>query len=162
MVLDIIVWEQCKFRGYWNQKWVIRFRSKFESSVNSEGIETYEECWKMPCRFESSVNSEGIETVVHSNLAINEFESSVNSEGIEADILRYYFYFHSLFLHCSPKSQKLNFLDGLICCWDYCCTKMEGWQCTDYGAVTLFFYSCPKSLSFLTCKFHICLLYWKK
>ena len=34
-------------------------------------------------RFESSVNSEGIETVQAGNLATDEFESSVNSEGIE-------------------------------------------------------------------------------
>ena len=57
--------------------------SEFESSVNSEGIETpFQD--KYPSReFESSVNSEGIETVQDGNLATDEFESSVNSEGIE-------------------------------------------------------------------------------
>ncbi len=34
----------------------------FESSVNSEGIETKKEAKKRIKRFESSVNSEGIET----------------------------------------------------------------------------------------------------
>ena len=33
--------------------------------------------------FESSVNSEGIETEMQSDYKQNEFESSVNSEGIE-------------------------------------------------------------------------------
>ena len=37
-------------------------------------------------RFESSVNSEGIETLSAVKSLINEFESSVNSEGIETSI----------------------------------------------------------------------------
>ena len=36
-------------------------------------------------RFESSVNSEGIETVYECVFAKGMFESSVNSEGIETD-----------------------------------------------------------------------------
>ena len=38
-------------------------KNKFESSVNSEGIETGLQCQKTSIRFESSVNSEGIETL---------------------------------------------------------------------------------------------------
>ncbi len=34
-------------------------------------------------KFESSVNSEGIETAVYYDYANSKFESSVNSEGIE-------------------------------------------------------------------------------
>ena len=34
-------------------------------------------------RFESSVNSEGIETKIHTQFVNTVFESSVNSEGIE-------------------------------------------------------------------------------
>ena len=90
--------------------------SLFESSVNSEGIETMNHESYITEKFESSVNSEGIETVSSAFVATSSFESSANSAGIENDILRCYSYFHSLFLHCSPKSQKLNFLDGLICC----------------------------------------------
>ena len=36
--------------------------SLFESSVNSEGIETMVTVWNFGFTFESSVNSEGIET----------------------------------------------------------------------------------------------------
>ena len=36
----------------------------FESSVNSEGIETSAEAYADSFRFESSVNSEGIETLI--------------------------------------------------------------------------------------------------
>ena len=40
-------------------------------------------------RFESSVNSEGIETVpIDGNMVVG-FESSVNSEGIETDLNKY-------------------------------------------------------------------------
>ena len=35
---------------------------RFESSVNSEGIETFSRPLRMGAEFESSVNSEGIET----------------------------------------------------------------------------------------------------
>ena len=35
------VWEQCKFRGYWNLHVVYINNFLFESSVNSEGIETF-------------------------------------------------------------------------------------------------------------------------
>ena len=35
---------------------------RFESSVNSEGIETIVTVWNFGFTFESSVNSEGIET----------------------------------------------------------------------------------------------------
>ena len=35
--------------------------------------------------FESSVNSEGIETTINPDADIFQFESSVNSEGIETD-----------------------------------------------------------------------------
>ena len=55
----------------------------FESSVNSEGIETDASvCWTERS-FESSVNSEGIETGKDVVIMWNKFESSVNSEGIE-------------------------------------------------------------------------------
>ena len=57
--------------------------AQFESSVNSEGIETGV---AMPCLlpgFESSVNSEGIETGFQPYFTCIMFESSVNSEGIE-------------------------------------------------------------------------------
>ena len=37
-------------------------------------------------RFESSVNSEGIETALSSLLSLVMFESSVNSEGIETAV----------------------------------------------------------------------------
>ena len=58
----------------------------FESSVNSEGIETY--CigiLRLP-PFESSVNSEGIETWIFIRQLPGLFESSVNSEGIETKV----------------------------------------------------------------------------
>ena len=45
--------------------------AKFESSVNSEGIETQQSIitrWRL---FESSVNSEGIETISHSQCLSN-------------------------------------------------------------------------------------------
>ena len=55
----------------------------FESSVNSEGIET-PFLDRYPSRsFESSVNSEGIETLATDETSRIKFESSVNSEGIE-------------------------------------------------------------------------------
>ena len=38
------------------------------------------------CPFESSVNSEGIETLFKDNQTGEKFESSVNSEGIETHI----------------------------------------------------------------------------
>ena len=38
--------------------------------------------------FESSVNSEGIETDVIECYRVNSFESSVNSEGIETNVRR--------------------------------------------------------------------------
>ena len=38
---------------------------RFESSVNSEGIETFDNISVTPSQFESSVNSEGIETVFY-------------------------------------------------------------------------------------------------
>ena len=56
---------------------------RFESSVNSEGIETIAQCPTHNSRFESSVNSEGIETVTGRKRGTKQFESSVNSEGIE-------------------------------------------------------------------------------
>ena len=55
----------------------------FESSVNSEGIETTERPLSLTTTFESSVNSEGIETAINNNSLEIAFESSVNSEGIE-------------------------------------------------------------------------------
>ena len=59
---------------------------RFESSVNSEGIETRGAfCYKrLP--FESSVNSEGIETDANTDVTDYRFESSVNSEGIETKV----------------------------------------------------------------------------
>ena len=58
----------------------------FESSVNSEGIETNTSNKKTLPKFESSVNSEGIETLGDRTSTANLFESSVNSEGIETQI----------------------------------------------------------------------------
>ena len=55
----------------------------FESSVNSEGIETTKLIILHLLKFESSVNSEGIETNKQSYAELEQFESSVNSEGIE-------------------------------------------------------------------------------
>ena len=55
----------------------------FESSVNSEGIETWNPLKSIWTMFESSVNSEGIETVPSVPPWFIMFESSVNSEGIE-------------------------------------------------------------------------------
>ena len=57
--------------------------SVFESSVNSEGIETLRRLEKWKTKFESSVNSEGIETLRLDRFVGTLFESSVNSEGIE-------------------------------------------------------------------------------
>ena len=59
------------------------WRGKFESSVNSEGIETFLSVISSFSLFESSVNSEGIETLSLSWDFPLLFESSVNSEGIE-------------------------------------------------------------------------------
>ena len=42
----------------------------FESSVNSEGIETYPTYFQVPNEFESSVNSEGIETSLSARLSL--------------------------------------------------------------------------------------------
>ena len=58
----------------------------FESSVNSEGIETAINEGNMLSRFESSVNSEGIETEQTGTVTSTKFESSVNSEGIETKV----------------------------------------------------------------------------
>ena len=55
----------------------------FESSVNSEGIETKSKNMTTCSKFESSVNSEGIETHRKDYVHRISFESSVNSEGIE-------------------------------------------------------------------------------
>ena len=77
------VWEQCKFRGYWNITSDTGAVKEFESSVNSEGIETQRTWISNVLSFESSVNSEGIETQPHLALVTYQFESSVNSEGIE-------------------------------------------------------------------------------
>ena len=67
----------------------------FESSVNSEGIETRSSAASAYSMFESSVNSEGIETELTNTLAHESFESSVNSEGIETHS-KAYFIFPSL------------------------------------------------------------------
>ena len=56
---------------------------RFESSVNSEGIETQIKPKEIYQLFESSVNSEGIETMYWKKPIPMKFESSVNSEGIE-------------------------------------------------------------------------------
>ena len=58
-------------------------QNQFESSVNSEGIETEMNEWFANKLFESSVNSEGIETWNPCAFSACSFESSVNSEGIE-------------------------------------------------------------------------------
>ena len=59
---------------------------RFESSVNSEGIETFVAHALITSLFESSVNSEGIETLTNRVVTLEGFESSVNSEGIETEI----------------------------------------------------------------------------
>ena len=61
-------------------------QSLFESSVNSEGIETVIGVVCRCVRFESSVNSEGIETRESVRETRDMFESSVNSEGIETSV----------------------------------------------------------------------------
>ena len=61
----------------------INKQEMFESSVNSEGIETPPIIQFFIREFESSVNSEGIETSLCSFHNQGLFESSVNSEGIE-------------------------------------------------------------------------------
>ena len=58
----------------------------FESSVNSEGIETQHVYSALNLQFESSVNSEGIETRNTDKQCFAMFESSVNSEGIETSL----------------------------------------------------------------------------
>ena len=58
---------------------------RFESSVNSEGIETFTRKNRHRKLFESSVNSEGIETFMTKKDRMELFESSVNSEGIETE-----------------------------------------------------------------------------
>ena len=55
----------------------------FESSVNSEGIETIIRGFMELDPFESSVNSEGIEKHMAKSIMHDGFESNVNSEGIE-------------------------------------------------------------------------------
>ena len=60
--------------------------NKFESSVNSEGIETEPLSNSTILQFESSVNSEGIETFPRVEYPHKQFESSVNSEGIETGV----------------------------------------------------------------------------
>ena len=60
---------------------------RFESSVNSEGIEAASVRVLFATWFESSVNSEGIEAALTPDDAEYQFESSVNSEGIEAKAL---------------------------------------------------------------------------
>ena len=62
----------------------------FESSVNSEGIETQGHHYCIGPGFESSVNSEGIETSFWYKFPGHLFESSVNSEGIETKGYRYH------------------------------------------------------------------------
>ena len=64
---------------------------QFESSVNSEGIETNHYIEGSNRMFESSVNSEGIETQPSTASHNSMFESSVNSEGIET-VKRHYFH----------------------------------------------------------------------
>ena len=64
---------------------------RFESSVNSEGIETEALSMLKALAFESSVNSEGIETQPSTASHNSMFESSVNSEGIET-VKRHYFH----------------------------------------------------------------------
>ena len=66
---------------------LVRQKLVFESSVNSEGIETETVIVETFSGFESSVNSEGIETLIISVYLTHLFESSVNSEGIETYII---------------------------------------------------------------------------
>ena len=59
---------------------------KFESSVNPEGIQTYDEFIRDYYRFESSVNPEGIQTAISGMSLDKTFESSVNPEGIQTNL----------------------------------------------------------------------------
>ena len=62
---------------------VTQIRLKFESLVNTEGIQTH--TWKMNTRptFESLVNTEGIQTRLCVEMHASLFESLVNTEGIQ-------------------------------------------------------------------------------
>mgnify|MGYP004550708403 CR=1 FL=1 len=53
----------------------------FESSVNSDGSQTFRYVRLIKLAFESSVNSDGSQTNPVSPSARSEFESSVNSDG---------------------------------------------------------------------------------
>ena len=62
---------------------VTQIRLKFESLVNTEGIQT-EVQWSSHCdRFESLVNTEGIQTRLCVEMHASLFESLVNTEGIQ-------------------------------------------------------------------------------
>ena len=56
---------------------------RFESSVNPEGIQTFNMALMGHLGFESSVNPEGIQTSLAVKLTEQRFESSVNPEGIQ-------------------------------------------------------------------------------
>ena len=61
---------------------------RFESSVNSDSIQTYEIDFKGEGTFESSVNSDSIQTFDYNRRIINRFESSVNSDSIQTLIIK--------------------------------------------------------------------------
>ena len=55
----------------------------FESSVNSDGTQTFWKVFNKAIAFESSVNSDGTQTLAKTTLLIPPFESSVNSDGTQ-------------------------------------------------------------------------------
>ena len=59
----------------------------FESSVNSDGTQTYEQGVEGVTEFESSVNSDGTQTFDKLIFDHFGFESSVNSDGTQTQAL---------------------------------------------------------------------------
>ena len=62
---------------------VTQIRLKFESLVNTEGIQTRTMNRKYNAEFESLVNTEGIQTRLCVEMHASLFESLVNTEGIQ-------------------------------------------------------------------------------
>ena len=62
---------------------VTQIRLKFESLVNTEGIQTNEAWQSGDIVFESLVNTEGIQTRLCVEMHASLFESLVNTEGIQ-------------------------------------------------------------------------------
>ena len=62
---------------------VTQIRLKFESLVNTEGIQTRVSARRQALKFESLVNTEGIQTRLCVEMHASLFESLVNTEGIQ-------------------------------------------------------------------------------